>query len=651
MLSSSQLGVSELVGERYVNSIPALRFLIVESFKRGSNLKSGDVNQKLDVGFTALKNINTVETILKENYSRHSRNSTDEVYNKAVHKVGSVVRHTLRGYRGIVCGWELKEDCGAQMVSILVDSFDAQQTSSFLPPKTEVQADLLQPVTDPSLCHIHHSSLSDHFLEYCCLTQCYLPNSVLKFSYPRDSPTPSPPAPEMMRSSSRLCEWVGARGRGLQRQLADTRLDPVAEVLSELHEHLHLMAKYSSVSMGEKGEQENSWDWRRGYEAVGTLSDVFALVDQMLQLRFQRHGISYFETMSADSSDSTGQPEACFRVGDVVSHKKFGYRGVVVGWDQRPLFDVRDWTGVLGLPSAQEQPFYRVIPDEADVERVLGEGQYRPHFYVAQENLETVLPGTTFSVRHRLLPQYFSHYEEHMGYPSSSRLSVPPLLDFCFPSPSSSSSFSSTCTATSEEDPKEAAFAVLESILCDMYKSLRRELSHATMKISTERDDRCLRGEDLHTLLRHARRQDYAMIVERVIWMTWMSHDNSEVSKIMRIGTAHMKRGNTEDAIRCYSLAAQRDPSYAEPLNKLAALHLQIGNLKDSVDYSESALSKLPVHVGALSTQGFALSKLDRTDEAIVAYRKVLNIHPWASRVSSELSALVFENDNNTKEA
>ena len=39
--------------------------------------------------------------------------------------------------------------------------------------------------------------------------------------------------------------------------------------------------------------------------------------------------------------------------------KKFGFRCVVFGWEERPHLDVSHWDGVVGLPSGADQPFYR----------------------------------------------------------------------------------------------------------------------------------------------------------------------------------------------------------------------------------------------------------------------------------------------------
>jgi len=39
----------------------------------------------------------------------------------------------------------------------------------------------------------------------------------------------------------------------------------------------------------------------------------------------------------------------------VVRHKKFDYRGVIIGWDHRPTVDVSRWDGVVDLPSKDKQ--------------------------------------------------------------------------------------------------------------------------------------------------------------------------------------------------------------------------------------------------------------------------------------------------------
>lgn len=138
------------------------------------------------------------------------------------------------------------------------------------------------------------------------------------------------------------------------------------------------------------------------YYSIGYLGNCYSTIDQLLQLRFQTKGIAHHDglrvkpTSSSSSSSSsstsstassistteittnlielpdqdqlttqwntaTSQPAPQFRVGQVVRHKKFGYRGVVSGYDMRPSMDMSAWEGIEGLEHGQEQPIYKVM--------------------------------------------------------------------------------------------------------------------------------------------------------------------------------------------------------------------------------------------------------------------------------------------------
>merc|ERR1711865_307576 len=74
-------------------------------------------------------------------------------------------------------------------------------------------------------------------------------------------------------------------------------------------------------------------------------------------------------------------------VGQVVRHKKYDYRGVVVGWHEQ-CEESEEWQRAMGvhrLKDGPKQPFYEVLVDERD----------RPNSqqcYAAQENLTNIDP-------------------------------------------------------------------------------------------------------------------------------------------------------------------------------------------------------------------------------------------------------------------
>jgi heat shock protein HspQ len=145
-------------------------------------------------------------------------------------------------------------------------------------------------------------------------------------------------------------------------------------------------------SFGSKLIRMNAAEVKKVYTAVGYLGNLYSAVDQLLQLRFQAKGIAFHDGLhvlpapistgiSASTNDAvtsriaatpsldarvekwnaeTTQPEATFQVGQVVRHRKFGYRGVIRGYDMRPSLDMSQWEGIVGLAQGQEQPIYRV---------------------------------------------------------------------------------------------------------------------------------------------------------------------------------------------------------------------------------------------------------------------------------------------------
>ena len=149
-----------------------------------------------------------------------------------------------------------------------------------------------------------------------------------------------------------------------------------------------LSTKTESLS-GRAGAQKLIREaWRAGAaltepaEVQQQLDGAFACLRIMGD--FQEEVVGLVERRTANA-DRRG---IAFQIGQVLRHRKYGFRGVVVGWDRRPQVDVSGWDGVQGLPSGPDQPFYRVLPDMGDCVELLGGP--RDVRYVAQENLVEV---------------------------------------------------------------------------------------------------------------------------------------------------------------------------------------------------------------------------------------------------------------------
>lgn len=89
---------------------------------------------------------------------------------------------------------------------------------------------------------------------------------------------------------------------------------------------------------------------------------------------------------------------ARFSIGELVHHKLFGYRGVVIDIDPRMMLSDEWYEAVARTRPPKDQPWYRVLVDNATHET-----------YVAERNLEPDVIGEP--IRHPLLGQYFRSFE------------------------------------------------------------------------------------------------------------------------------------------------------------------------------------------------------------------------------------------------
>jgi len=90
--------------------------------------------------------------------------------------------------------------------------------------------------------------------------------------------------------------------------------------------------------------------------------------------------------------------EAQFGVGDCVSHRRFGYRGVVVDVD--PVFDLTDdWYDTMAKSRPpKDRPWYHVLVHDAD------------HMtYVAERNLEA--DDSREPIRHPMLEEFLRDFD------------------------------------------------------------------------------------------------------------------------------------------------------------------------------------------------------------------------------------------------
>ena len=138
-------------------------------------------------------------------------------------------------------------------------------------------------------------------------------------------------------------------------------------------------------------------------------------------------------------------------------------------------------------------------------------------------------------------------------------------------------------------------------------------------------------GSELDTLFVHLKNAQNPIVAkefENQIWKFWINDSSNENYRLrMKKGINLMQEGKLDEALNIFITLSILDPSWAEPLNKIATISYLQGNLYESIINIELTLKLEPRHFGAiagLAQINFAIGKyqdsLNNLDYAISIY-------------------------------
>ncbi|CAL8465273.1 g4808 [Coccomyxa elongata] len=154
-------------------------------------------------------------------------------------------------------------------------------------------------------------------------------------------------------------------------------------------------------------------DYRRAHAAVcEKMGDYEAVRDDLEMMvpgasttgQFAMSLVRREQEMASESNRQIRRPKdgsVKYRVGDVMVHTRYGYQGILYGWDATCSAG-DEWIAQMhvdSLPGGRDQPFYHVLVDPED----------RPmqSTYVAQENIMLVPHQVVRQVYHPEVGRYF----------------------------------------------------------------------------------------------------------------------------------------------------------------------------------------------------------------------------------------------------
>jgi len=294
----------------------------------------------------------------------------------------------------------------------------------------------------------------------------------------------------------------------------------------------------------------------------------------------------------------------------------------VFGWDRRPAVNVRAWDGVVGLPSGENQPFYYIIPDEADaMDSLTGSHAYR---YVAQEN---ILPCP--SDESHITSSYTKHAFESFDV-RQMRYIPRRELRYKFPGHYHSQ------PEKHDEDAK--IFAETDGVINSILKNIESFYKEAAQ----ERYSGLI--PDLFFMLKNAPKRIDADLVEALIYQCWAYNMPEDARQQHELGTLELKKQSYGAAIMNFNelLGKYSElPLAADVHQKLATCHFLMGRYEKSLEHSCEAIQLDSQNYQALITPGEACISLHRFHEGIEYFLRAAAINPWADVGGSLMKARV----------
>lgn len=556
--------------------------------------------KRVDNAFQALKSLNQLSSETIAPFFQQRRIDRTGVQ----FSVGQVVRHVEKRWRGVIVGWDPSPSPPSSLTTknyspqpavityyVLIDDGDAHQLNLKSKGVTAVSQHEVQLETNDLLKHIRHEMVDGMFDGF--RAGAFVPPPILSYTYPNDVlPDHSALPVDVEELAHQIVHGVQAFAKELGGIMEQHAAGPL--------EGLHLTAL--AAGHVAPAQVELSFVQQVIQETVNPVTlaalhvrDLIAFVDQL---------------NDAFAHRQNQQPPTRFRVGDVIQHKLFGYRGVITGWDARPVVDVSRWDGIQALirqgKDPNEMPFYHVVRHTEHHEQ----GVDLPGAamrYVCQENLELCDRVADLDV----------DFEDPAWKREGDRYIPPPLLQFKY---------------GQETDPS------IEQCLTQMMQVLNDWQSHAvTNTIPRESVAKDLSISNFMKCLQYCGKLSDASTLQEAIREIRQANPNIDLRWKLAAGLDQTLSGKTKEALEIFTSLVEEDPSYIEAWNKRATCEFMLGLYDEATVSSQKVLELEPHHLPALNGLGLIHFQRTHFESAVECFSKSIQLDPW-SPVAPKLS-------------
>ena len=155
--------------------------------------------------------------------------------------------------------------------------------------------------------------------------------------------------------------------------------------------------------------------------------------------------------------------------------------------------------------------------------------------------------------------------------------------------------------------------------------------------------ERAARLDDLFVKLAEREDEEGAKLLAEEIMAIWVDSGSASVNLLLRRGTDASAKGNPKLARKMYNHAVDLSPEFAEAWARSARLALVQKDYNRALNESLKTLALEPRHFYTLWTLGNVFEALDRSDEALEAYREANRLYPELKAVKERLEQLEGE--------
>eukprot|EP00804_Cyclotella_cryptica_P027490 CCRYP_007465-RB/>CCRYP_007465-RB protein AED:0.01 eAED:0.01 QI:1883/1/1/1/1/1/3/591/596 len=404
--------------------------------ERECDSSSNATKEQISLAFDAIKSCNQLSSSELDSRRNKRLASIEARRNQMNDKdapiveyhVGQVVSQKKKGWRGVIVGWTIEQENANERsrltslttkqyslsdrnetnsenenidtsskqdktqkfnikYTILVDVNDAALLKSSKIVSLESQEDL--GFVEPCLHRIHNNLINQYFNKF--ESDHFVPNNVLGYVYPMDRYS-SCDISEGRESSTSSASTEAVEGE----QLTDPRLPDVKAACMTIIQGVNKISNRLVSSIEHDSTDQNS--------KCNFLESLLSGISTQAKIDEDQPTLSLYSTILAlyhfhvkinsllwsRKIHLDHKPNIKFSLGQIVRHKLYDYRGVIIAWDPKPHVDVTNWDGLQHVDNPQNQPFYHIRPDENDCIRAFGGP--RSFRYVCQDNLELCEP-------------------------------------------------------------------------------------------------------------------------------------------------------------------------------------------------------------------------------------------------------------------